>query len=135
MGFTLHPRLDADTIPVKILGLSRLLLMNDSNWPWLILVPEQPDLRELHQLEAAQRVELVEEIAYVSETMERLFRPSKINVAALGNMVPQLHVHVVARFENDPAWPKPVWGAAPPIPYSSQALVARLKLLHEAFDR
>lgn len=134
MGFSLHPRLEADTIPVKVLGLSRLLLMNESNWPWLILVPEQPDLRELHQLEAAQRVELMEEIAYVSETMERLFRPSKINVAALGNMVPQLHIHVVARFESDPAWPKPVWGAVPPAPYSPQALVARLKLLHEAFD-
>lgn len=134
MEFELHPRLEADTIPVKMLGLSCLLLMNDSNWPWLILVPKQADIREIHQLSASQRVELMEEIAFVSETLERLFNPSKINVAALGNMVPQLHVHVIARFENDPAWPKPVWGAATPAPYSPQALVARLKLLHEAFD-
>jgi diadenosine tetraphosphate (Ap4A) HIT family hydrolase len=133
VGFKLHPRLEADTIPVKILGLSRLLLLNDSNWPWLILVPELAEIREIHQLSASQRVELMEEIAFAGETLERLFNPAKINVAALGNMVPQLHVHVIARFETDPAWPKPVWGAVPPIPYSPQALVARLKQLHEAF--
>jgi diadenosine tetraphosphate (Ap4A) HIT family hydrolase len=134
VSFALHPRLEADTVPVKLLGLSRLLLMNDETWPWLILVPERPDIREIHQLNAAERVMLIEEIAHVSETLERLFAPAKINVAALGNMVPQLHIHVIARFKDDPAWPKPVWGATPPAPYAPQKLTARLKALHEAFD-
>jgi diadenosine tetraphosphate (Ap4A) HIT family hydrolase len=133
VSFSLHPRLAADTVPVKRLALSRLLLMNDATWPWLILVPERVDIREIHQLAAGERVELIEEIAYVSQTMEQVFKPAKINVAALGNMVPQLHVHVIARFENDPAWPKPVWGAAPPAPYTEDALAARLKALEQAF--
>lgn len=135
VSFILHPRLEADTIPVKQLGLSRLLLMNESNWPWLILVPERNDIREIHQLDTTEHLVLIEEIAYVSETMENLFAPTKINVAALGNLVPQLHIHIIARFENDAAWPRPVWGACPPAPYAPDALMARLKLLHEAFDR
>ncbi|MBF0355246.1 MAG: HIT domain-containing protein [Alphaproteobacteria bacterium] len=135
MNFSLHPRLEADTVPVKQLGLSRLLLMNDSNWPWLILVPEKPAISELHQLSAAERMVLIEEIAYVSEIMERLFTPSKMNVAALGNMVPQLHIHVIARYQDDLAWPKPVWGVCAAAPYAPGALMARLKVLHEAFDR
>ncbi|MBF0168901.1 MAG: HIT domain-containing protein [Alphaproteobacteria bacterium] len=135
MSFSLHPRLEADTVPVKQLGLSRLLLMNESNWPWLILVPEKPDISELHQLDAAERVVLIEEIAYVSEIMERLFTPSKMNVATLGNMVPQLHIHVIARYQDDLAWPRPVWGACAATPYAPGALMARLKALHEAFDQ
>ncbi|MBF0269600.1 MAG: HIT domain-containing protein [Alphaproteobacteria bacterium] len=135
MSFILHPRLEADTVPVKNLGLSRLLMMNDQTWPWLILVPERADVREIHQLVPADRLVLIEEIAYVGEILERLFKPAKINVAALGNMVAQLHVHVIARFENDPAWPKPVWGACPPAPFAPQALLDRLRALHEVFDR
>lgn len=135
MSFVLNPRLEADTVPVKRLTLSRLLLMNDAAWPWLILVPEVADIKEIHELDASQRAQLMEEIAMVSERLAQLFAPDKINVAALGNMVPQLHVHVIARFKDDPAWPKPVWGQQPPTPYTPQALVTRLKQLHDLFDR
>jgi len=108
--FQLHPRLAADTRDVTRLTLCRVLLMNDRRFPWLILVPERADIREIHQLSAADRALLVEEIAQVAQAMERFHRADKMNVAALGNMVPQLHVHVIARFTTDPAWPNPVWG-------------------------
>lgn len=134
MSFSLHPRLEADTIPVKKLKLSRLLLMNEATWPWLILAPEVPETKEIHELNADQRVLLMDEIAQVSATLQRLFSPDKINVAALGNLVPQLHVHIIARFKDDPAWPRPVWGSQSPVAYAPQALLARMKLLNEAFD-
>ena len=122
MTFTLHPTLARDTVEVTRLPLCRLLLMKDRRFPWLILVPELEAVREIHELPAADRAVLIEEIAKVSEVMERLFQPDKINVGALGNVVPQLHVHVVARFAADPAWPGPVWGSGPAEPYADGAL-------------
>ncbi len=117
--FALHERLAADTEAVGSLTLCRVLLMNDARWPWLILVPQRPGLTGLHQLPAAARTQLMEEIAAVSRLLEQRHRPDRINVGALGNLVPQLHVHVIARFRDDPAWPGPVWGHGTAQPYTA----------------
>ncbi len=114
--FSLHPRLEKDTFLVTNLPLSRLLLMNDQNFPWLIMVPRRADIQEIIDLPAEDRSLLMEEICLVSEHLRMFFKPDKINVASLGNMVPQLHIHVIARYRNDPAWPNPVWGT-PTMPY------------------
>jgi diadenosine tetraphosphate (Ap4A) HIT family hydrolase len=108
-AFTLHPRLAADTIALGDWPLCRLLLMNDARFPWVILVPARPDLREIHDLPPAERATLIEEIARASALMQQAFKADKMNVAALGNQVPQLHIHIIARFAADPAWPNPVW--------------------------
>ena len=121
MTFVLDPRLADDTLPLGRLTLSRLLLMNDCQYPWLILVPEQPGLSELFDLAEGDRQRLMQEIATVAAALADVCRPSKINVGALGNIVRQLHVHVVARSDSDPAWPGPVWGKLPPSPYSEDA--------------
>ncbi|WP_419902280.1 HIT domain-containing protein [Kiloniella sp.] len=134
MTFALHERLEADTIFIKDLAHSRVLLMNDSQYPWLILVPRYEDLRDLHDLPSEKLAEVMEEIRNVSEVLVRDFNAFKINVGALGNMVPQLHIHVVARFENDPAWPGPVWGAHPAIPYSKEE-ISTLRVSLEAAIR
>ena len=111
--FKLDDRLAGDTVPVLDLPLSTVRLMNEQSWPWLILVPRRPGLVELIDLDGAERARLMEEIARAAETLRRLYGPDKLNVAALGNVVPQLHIHVIARFRNDPAWPRPVWNAKP----------------------
>ena len=118
MPFTLHPTLARDTVEVTRLPLCRVLLMNDRRFPWLILVPERDPVREIHQLSPADRGALIEEIALGSGALERLFHPDKLNVGALGNVVPQLHVHVVARAVGDSAWPGPVWGSGAAVPYA-----------------
>jgi diadenosine tetraphosphate (Ap4A) HIT family hydrolase len=129
MPFTLHETLARDTVPVTRLTLCRVLLRNDRRFPWLILVPERESAREIHGLVAADRAVLVEEIARAGEALERLFRPDKVNVGALGNVVPQLHLHVVARFAADPAWPGPVWGFAGAVAYEESALDGLLQRL------
>ena len=118
-GFELHPTLAADTVRVADLGLSRLLLMNDRRFAWTILVPRIAGLRELHDLGTADADRLTAEIRAVSRLLLARERADKMNVAALGNMVPQLHAHVIARFATDPAWPGPVWGKVPPRPYAA----------------
>jgi len=115
-AFTLDPRLEADTLEIASLPLSVVRLMNDRRFPWVILVPARPGAIEIVDLAPADRAALIEEVAQVSAVMRELFRPAKLNVAALGNVVPQLHVHVVARFTTDAAWPNPVWGS-PREPY------------------
>jgi len=130
MTFALDPRLHADTLPVGRLTLCRLLLMNDATYPWLILVPERPAIRELFELTAADQGLLIGEITLVSRALVDLFRADKINVAALGNVVAQLHVHVIARFNGDPAWPAPVWGRLPASSYAgarADQLLGRLR--------
>ncbi len=112
-GFLLDPRLACDTAPVVDLLLCRVLRMDDARWPWLILVPRRAGMRELVDLSRADRLALVDEIDHASRALQTLFSPDKLNVAALGNVVEQLHVHVVARFRDDPAWPAPVWGFQP----------------------
>ena len=115
--FDLHPQLAADGLFLVDWPLSRVLRMNDRTYPWLILVPRIGGTREIIDLETSEQQILMQEIARASEALKRLRRPHKINVAALGNMVPQLHVHVIGRDEGDPAWPKPVWGVVPANPF------------------
>ena len=109
-GFALNPRLAADTFPVGLLDLCEVRAMNDRRFPWLILVPRRADLCELYELSRADRALLIEEIAETSEALKRLTGADKMNVAALGNEVRQLHIHVIARRIGDAAWPGPVWG-------------------------
>jgi len=118
--FTLHPRLHQDCITIGDLPLCRLLLMNDANYPWFILVPRREGVREIFELAEADQQQLVRESSRLSEVMAGHFNADKINVAALGNMVPQLHIHHIARFTTDAAWPAPVWGYAPPLAYAQQ---------------
>jgi diadenosine tetraphosphate (Ap4A) HIT family hydrolase len=108
--FALDPRIEADTLEVTRLPLSVVRLMNDRRFPWLILVPARSGAVEIVDLDPADRAQLIEEIAITSAALRELFHAEKLNVAALGNVVAQLHVHVIARFERDDAWPKPVWG-------------------------
>jgi diadenosine tetraphosphate (Ap4A) HIT family hydrolase len=112
IGWLLHPQLAADTVPVHDLAMSRLLAMNDANFPWLILVPRRAGVSEIIDLGAEQTL-LMDELALVSRALKDETRCDKLNVAAIGNVVPQLHIHIVARRKDDAAWPKPVWGAVP----------------------
>jgi len=120
--FELHPKLAADTHHLGTFGLCEVLLMNDSTWPWVILVPTVPDIREIYELSKIQQIRLLESSAILSKGMMGLFRGDKMNVAALGNMVPQLHLHHIVRHESDPAWPAPVWGKQAPVPYTEEEL-------------
>lgn len=113
----LDPRLAADTLPIAEWRLSALRLMNDRRFPWLILIPRQPELVELHDLDAAARADFTEEIALAARALKAATNAHKINIGALGNIVRQLHMHVVARFPEDPAWPGPVWGFSERVPY------------------
>lgn len=123
-GFTLHPRLKADTIPIGELPLSAALLVNDARFPWLMLVPQRPDLVELTDLTEADAGALMQEIRVATRVMLELAKPDKVNVGALGNVVPQLHVHVIGRYRSDPAWPNPVWDSGTPQPYPDHAAAA-----------
>ena len=134
MPFELHPRLAQDTFEVGVLPLCRVLLMNDLAYPWCVLVPQRASIREIHHLEPADQLQLLQEISGVSSAMESAFSADKMNVAALGNVVPQLHVHIIARFEADPVWPAPVWGKLPPQPYPHADRKQRVLKLHAAFE-
>jgi diadenosine tetraphosphate (Ap4A) HIT family hydrolase len=112
LPWSLHPQLEQDTETIGDLALSRLLVSRDANYPWLLLVPRRPGASEIIDLDAADQRHLMTEIAIVSGALKTVTACDKLNVAAIGNMVPQLHVHIVARRRDDPAWPKPVWGAA-----------------------
>jgi diadenosine tetraphosphate (Ap4A) HIT family hydrolase len=128
--FALDPKLAADTVFIAELGLSRLVLMNDRRIPWLILVPRRHGMTEYHHLAAADRVTLGEELHVCSAVLAKLFQPDKLNIGALGNLVSQLHIHVIARFKTDHAWPGPVWGRGQAEPYDETertAVTARLK--------
>ncbi|MEZ5453619.1 MAG: HIT domain-containing protein [Thiothrix sp.] len=131
-GFELHPQLAQDTHFVTDLPLCRVLLMNESRYPWLILVPRRADIREIHELDAADRQQLWEESDQVSRALMALFQPDKLNLAALGNMVPQLHLHYVARFRTDAAWPAPVWGKFAPEPYTPEQAALRCSEIRQS---
>ncbi len=120
--FELNERLRSDTIRIGRLELSIVLLMNDRSLPWLILVPEREGIKEIVELSATERSLLMEEMALVSEAIRNLYNPDKINIGALGNLVPQLHVHVMGRFTHDRAWPGPIWGTGPVEPYREDDL-------------
>jgi diadenosine tetraphosphate (Ap4A) HIT family hydrolase len=121
IGWSLHPQLHADTVPVCDLALSRLLAMNDANFPWLIVVPRRTGVSDIIDLGDEQAV-LMNELSLVSRALKDETRCDKLNVAAIGNMVPQLHIHIVARRKDDAAWPKPVWGAVPRRAYEADAM-------------
>ena len=130
--FELDPRLAADTENIGMLGLCRVLLMRDARYPWLILVPAQPDLVEISDLSAADQSRLMAEIAAAGKALTDLYRPEKINTGALGNIVRQLHVHIVARNTGDPAWPGPVWGHSAAVAYDETTLQRRLREIKDA---
>lgn len=131
-GFTLHPQLDADTHVVGDLDFTRVLLMDDARFPWLILVPRAPDLRELTDLSIDDQHRLLNEINHGARALHAIVNPDKLNIAMLGNVVPQLHVHVIARFTSDEAWPKPVWGIGARIAYDDDARRERIDALRTA---
>ena len=120
--FELHERLAADTHSLGQSALCEVRLMNDRIWPWIILVPAVSGIREIYQLTADQQMQLLKESSALSKGMMELFEGDKMNVAALGNMVPQLHLHHIVRFQDDPAWPGPVWGTQAPVPYTAEEL-------------
>jgi diadenosine tetraphosphate (Ap4A) HIT family hydrolase len=121
MSFALDERLARDTFAVGDMALARVLLMNDTRWPWLILVPRRKGVVELTDLDAADRTQLTEEAALAAGFLKAHAGADKINVGALGNIVRQLHLHIVARSVGDPVWPAPAWGYGAPRPYSDCA--------------
>jgi len=118
----LHPQLQADSVPVIMLELCEVRLQTDANFPWLVLVPQRGGAREIHLLSEDDQQTLMREISFVSSRFEALMGAEKMNVATLGNMVPQLHIHIIARFKGDLAWPGPIWGIVPRKAYERQAL-------------
>ncbi|WP_334127735.1 HIT domain-containing protein [Sneathiella sp.] len=131
--FVLHPQLLQDTFPILSLPLSRLLLLNDARYPWVILVPARPDIVEITDLSEDDYALLTREVRALTGVLQRLFKADKMNVAALGNMVPQLHVHVIARYKGDAAWPGPTFGAGTARPYTSNAVEARIREIAAAY--
>ncbi len=130
--FELASELAADTVVLGKFPLSLVLLSKDANYPWCILVPRRKGIREVHHLSEDDRFQLTRESCHLAEVMADLFVPDKMNVAALGNMVPQLHLHHVARFKTDVAWPKPIWGVAEAKAYDETELEERISRLRSA---
>ena len=116
--WSLHPQLAADTTPVGDLAFAHVLLANDANYPWLILVPRQPGLVELIDIDPNEQVQLLAEVDAAARALKTITECEKLNIAAIGNIVAQLHVHVIGRRHSDAAWPKPVWGTVPPAAYN-----------------
>lgn len=136
--FKLHPQLQQDCLFIGRFELCCLLLMRDANYPWFILVPEREGISEIHQLSQDVQYLLIRESSYLSEKLMAAFRGDKMNVAALGNMVPQLHIHHVVRYRDDAAWPAPIWGQVPAKPYTEEgqdAVIEKLRaVLTEGFE-
>lgn len=126
--FALDARLEADSLPITRLALCELRLMNNSRFPWLLLVPTQDGLREFTDLRAADQTLLMQEITQCSRVLQEITGAEKMNIGALGNMVPQLHIHVIARFAADAAWPNPVWGTGGE-PYATQQAEALISAI------
>lgn len=119
---SIHPQLREDCLVLGSFPLCRLLLMKDANYPWFILVPDREDIREIHQLSDEDQIQLIKESSFLSAVIEKEFQADKINIAALGNVVPQLHIHHVVRYKDDMAWPSPVWGKHPAREYTEELL-------------
>jgi len=132
-GFELHTRLAADCIRVGRLPLNLLLLMNDARYPWFILVPQRSGITEIFQLPESDQSQLWRESACLARNLMQSFHADKINIGALGNMVPQLHIHHIARFTSDPAWPGPVWGHSEPLPYEKHSISERIGMACDWF--
>lgn len=136
MTFVLDHRLEQSSFFIADWPLCRVALRNDSTYPWLYLVPRLNNVREIYNLNTKDQAALIQEIADAASALNAIYQPEKINTAALGNMVPQLHIHIFARFKNDPAWPKPVWAVqTDEIPYTESAKELELTKLKEFFAR
>ncbi len=122
MTFQLHPRLQQDSIAMGEFNLSELRLINDSQYPWFILIPKRSDISEIFQLTETDQQQLQQESNLLAKTLADIFKADKMNTAAIGNMVPQLHIHHIVRYKNDIAWPAPVWGKFDAVPYTSNQL-------------
>ena len=133
-AFKLDRQLEQDTVLVADWHLCQVRLMNDSRYPWVILIPKVADVSEIHQLADAQQQLLLGESVRLSKALEQLFAPHKLNVAALGNMVRQLHIHHIVRFEDDASFPRPVWGVGDAVPYEAEALSETVNGLQIALD-
>ena len=133
--FKLDPQLAADTIELGKLSVCKILLMNDSQFPWIILVPERANITELYQLSDTDIAQVQKESLIISRLMMQHFKGDKLNTGALGNVVSQLHLHHIVRFQTDPVWPKPVWGNIKATPYSNDNLAKLTKLLKGLIDR
>ncbi len=131
-NFKLHKRLEEDSALITELDLCLVLLINDANYPWTILVPKRANSTDIYKLEQKDQIQLLQESNALSNAMESAFMPDKLNVAAIGNVVPQLHVHHIARYKTDIAWPSPVWGFAKAMPYDSAELERTISLLSNA---
>lgn len=131
-GFILHPQLKADCYEICQHGAVKILLLNDARYHWLILVPSLPDIIEWIDLPEAVQLELHHNVMLCANVLRNLYAPDKINIGALGNLVSQLHVHVLARFTDDPAWPSPVWGHSPAEPYNPDAVEGTLEEIRSA---
>ena len=133
--FALDPRLQNDTRHVAALELCDVLLMNDTRFPWLVLVPRKPGMVEICDLSSNEQALLWQEVTQASQMLGELERFDKLNLGALGNIVRQLHIHIVGRREGDAAWPGPVWGSGPAVPYMASPLESRLASLRNALSR
>jgi len=133
-AFQLDPQLEQDTVLISDWHLCQVRLMNDSRYPWVILIPKVDGVSEIHELAEEQQQLLLGESMRLSKALDQLFSPHKLNIAALGNMVRQLHVHHIVRFENDASFPKPVWGVGDAVPYDPEALDETVNGLQIAFD-
>ncbi|ANG62390.1 histidine triad (HIT) protein [Marinobacterium aestuarii] len=129
LEFELHPQLAQDCIPLGDFALCRLLLINDANYPWFVLVPRRSGVSEIYHLSSEDQVQLMRESCFLAENLADAFVARKMNVASLGNMVPQLHLHHIVRFEKDPAWPGPVWGKLPARTYTAEQVAGIRKKL------
>ena len=119
-AWSLHPQLKHDTIDIGDLPLSKVLVIKDANYPWLLLVPRRPDKVEIIDLDEVEQAQLMAEVSRAAKALKEITKCDKLNIAALGNVVPQLHVHVIARRAGDAAWPRPVWGAVPPLAHDAE---------------
>jgi diadenosine tetraphosphate (Ap4A) HIT family hydrolase len=128
-AWSLHPQLEKDTINIGDLPLSRVLVIKDANYPWLLLVPRRPGASEILDLDEVEQAQLMTEIVRAARALKTVTRCDKLNIAALGNVVPQLHVHVIARRTTDAAWPKPVWGQVEAIAHDALELEAFIREL------
>jgi diadenosine tetraphosphate (Ap4A) HIT family hydrolase len=118
-AWSLHPQLSQDTIDIGDLPLSKVLVIKDANYPWLMLVPRRPEKVEIIDLDEVEQAQLMTEVSRAAKALKEITKCDKLNIAALGNVVPQLHVHVIARRTSDPAWPRPVWGVVPPLAHDA----------------
>jgi diadenosine tetraphosphate (Ap4A) HIT family hydrolase len=128
-NFPLHPRLAADCVVIGELQLSALLLLNDSRYHWCVLVPQRPELTEIYQLSEADQQQLTRESSRLAQFLAETFKADKMNIGALGNLVPQLHIHHIVRYRDDPAWPAPVWGVGAAQPYGEADLAVAVQTI------